>query len=139
MRVQVKEHTVVETHPDNETPDLRLYRPFDTLKQHLDTINLDGLSFKDHSHVPYLVILYKFLEKWASKEGKLPKTYKEKQQLREMIKEGIRRDANDVANIEENFDEAVKAVNTCIGYNEIPENVMNILDDEQCINLTAKV
>ncbi|CAK9828110.1 NEDD8-activating enzyme E1 regulatory subunit [Anthophora retusa] len=138
MRVQVKEHTVVETHPDNEIPDLRLDRPFETLKKHLDTINLDELSFKDHSHVPYLVILYKFLEKWRSNKRDLPKTYKEKQQLREMIKEGMRREESDTANSEENFEEAIKAVNTCVGCTEIPENVMNILNDDQCINLTAK-
>lgn len=139
MRIQIKEHTVIETHPDNETPDLRLDKPFETLKKHLDSINLDELSFKDHSHIPYLVILYKFLENWILNNGELPKTYKEKSQLKEMIKEGMRRDENDTANSEENFEEAIKAVNTCIGCTEIPENVMNILNDDKCINLTAKV
>ncbi|XP_012250154.1 NEDD8-activating enzyme E1 regulatory subunit isoform X3 [Bombus impatiens] len=138
MRIQIKEHTVIETHPDNETPDLRLDKPFETLKKHLDTINLDELSFKDHSHIPYLVILYKFLENWILNNGELPKTYKEKSQLKEMIKEGMRRDENDTANSEENFEEAIKAVNTCVGCTEIPENVMNILNDDKCINLTAK-
>ena len=61
MRIQVKEHKIIETHPDNETPDLRLDKPFESLKHHLDSINLDEMSFKDHSHVPYLVILYKIL------------------------------------------------------------------------------
>ncbi|XP_029031867.1 NEDD8-activating enzyme E1 regulatory subunit isoform X1 [Osmia bicornis bicornis] len=138
MRIQVKEHTIIETHPDNETPDLRLDKPFESLKHHLDSINLDEMSFKDHSHVPYLVILYKYLQKWILEKGELPKTYKEKQQLREMIKKGIRRDDNDIANSEENFEEAIKAVNTCIGPTEISDSVMNILNDNQCINLTAK-
>ena len=56
-----------------------------------------------------------------------------------MIKEAMRRDENDTANSEENFEEAIKAVNTCVGHTEIPDNVMNILNDDQCINLTAKV
>ncbi|KAK9303774.1 hypothetical protein QLX08_004649 [Tetragonisca angustula] len=138
MRIQVKEHMVIETHPDNEIPDLRLDKPFETLKKHVDSVNLDALSFKDHSHVPYLIVLYKFLEKWILSKGELPNSYKEKSQLKQMIREGMRRDENDISNSEENFEEAVKAVNTCVGHTEIPENVTNILNDDQCINLTAK-
>lgn len=138
MRLQVKEHTIIETHPDNETPDLRLDKPFDSLKKHLDSINLENMSFKDHSHVPYLVILYKYLEKWISHKGDMPKTYKEKQLLKEMIKEGIRRDENDTKNTEENFEEAIKAVNTTIGRTEVPDSVMAVLNDDRCINLTGK-
>ncbi|XP_043514722.1 NEDD8-activating enzyme E1 regulatory subunit [Frieseomelitta varia] len=138
MRIQVKEHMVIETHPDNEIPDLRLDKPFETLKKHVDSVNLDALSFKDHSHVPYLIVLYKFLEKWILSKGELPKSYKEKNQLKQMIREGMRRDENDISNSEENFEEAVKAVNTCVGCTEIPENVTNVLNDDQCINLTAK-
>ena len=138
MRIQVKEHTIIETHPDNETPDLRLDRPFEALRNHLDSINLDEMSFKDHSHVPYLVVLYKFLEKWILDHRELPKTYKEKHQLKEMIKKGMRRDRNDAVNSEENFEEAIKAVNTCTGHTEISESVRSILNDDQCINLTAK-
>lgn len=138
MRVQVKEHTILETHPDNETPDLRLDKPFGTLKKHLDSIDLDAMNFKDHSHVPYLIILYKYLSKWILDHGSLPKTYKEKQLLRESIRKGMRKDEQDMINIEENFEEAIKAVNTCVGCTEIPERVINILNDDCCINLTAK-
>lgn len=139
MRVQVKEHTVVETHPDNETLDLRLDKPFDSLKKHLDSVNLDGMSFKDHCHVPYIIILYKYLKKWICQHGTLPKTYQDKQQLKRMIQSGMRRDENDSSNSEENFEEAMKAVNTSIRSSDIPDNVRNILNDDCCINLTAKV
>lgn len=139
MRIQVKEHTIVETHPDNETPDLRLDKPFGTLKKHLDSIDLDTLSFKDHSHIPYVVILYKYLSKWILNHGSLPKTYKDKQLLREMIRKGMRKDEQDTVNTEENFEEAIKAVNTCIGCTEVPDRIKSILNDECCINLTAKV
>lgn len=139
MRIQIKEHTVVETHPDNEMPDLRLDRPFDGLKKHIDSINLDEMSFKDHCHIPYLIILYKYLEKWISMHGALPKTYKEKQQLRDMIKNGMRRDKHDSSNSEENFEEAMKAVNKCVRVSDIPDSVINILNDDRCVNLTAKV
>lgn len=139
MRIQVKEHTIIETHPDNETPDLRLDRPFDSLKKHLDSLILDQMSFKDHCHVPYLVILYKYLEKWILEHGTFPKTYKDKQLLKDMIKGGMRRDENDSSNSEENFEEAIKAVNTSIRSSDILDNVKNILNDDCCINLTAKV
>lgn len=139
MRIQLKEHTVVETHPDNEIPDLRLDRPFDSLKKHIDSINLDEMSFKDHCHVPYLIILYKYLEKWILMHGALPRTYKDKQQLRDMIKSGMRRDEQDSSNSEENFEEAMKAVNKCIRMSDIPDSVINILNDDRCVNLTAKV
>lgn len=139
MRIQLKEHTVVETHPDNEIPDLRLDRPFDSLKKHIDSINLDEMSFKDHCHVPYLIILYKYLEKWILVHGALPRTYKDKQQLRDMIKSGMRRDEQDSSNSEENFEEAMKAVNKCIRVSDIPDSVINILNDDRCVNLTAKV
>lgn len=38
-RIQLKEHCVVETHPDNKQSDLRLEHPFDLLKEHLEVSN----------------------------------------------------------------------------------------------------
>lgn len=56
-----------------------------------------------------------------------------------MIQNGMRRDENDLSNSEENFEEAVKAVNTSIKSSDILDNVRNILNDDCCVNLTAKV
>lgn len=139
MRVQVKEHTVIETHPDNETPDLRLDKPFESLKNHMDSINLEEMDLKDHSHVPYVVILYKYLEKWISEYGDVPKNYKEKQKLRDMIRDGIRKDEHGNPIDEENFEEAIKAVNTSVARSSVPNSVMDVLNDDCCVNLTAKV
>ena len=139
MRIQVKEHTIIESHPDNETSDLRLDKPFELLEKHFDSINLDDLDVKDHSHTPYVVILYKFLKKWMEEHGNFPSTYKDKDSLREMIREGIRKDEYGNPMDEENFEEAIKAVNTCIKRTTVPSSVMDILNDEQCVNLTAKV
>ncbi|XP_020709378.1 NEDD8-activating enzyme E1 regulatory subunit isoform X2 [Athalia rosae] len=138
MRVQVKEHTVMEMHSDNETPDLRLDNPFEALKNHFDSINLDEMDLKDHAHVPYVVILYKYLEKWIQKHGNVPKNYKEKQQLRDMIRGGIRKDEHGNPIDEENFEEAIRAVNTSVGHSAVPASVMEVLNDDCCINLTAK-
>ena len=39
-RLQIKEHCIVETHPDNKQNDLRLENPFPTLKYHLEVSNM---------------------------------------------------------------------------------------------------
>ncbi|XP_011308267.1 NEDD8-activating enzyme E1 regulatory subunit [Fopius arisanus] len=138
MRIQTQEHTIIETHPDNELPDLRLDRPFESLKQHMDSINLEEMDLKDHSHTPYVVILYKYLEKWIQERGSPPENYREKTQLRDKIKHGIRKDENGIPLDEENFEEAIRAVNTSIGHTTVPKSVLEILNDDRCVNLTAK-
>lgn len=89
MRLQLAEHTIIKTHPDNQNPDLRLDCPFKALKDHFDSYNLEALDLTNHLHVPYLVILYKHLEKWRNDNGKanaLPEAYKDKQVIRQNIK-----------------------------------------------------
>ncbi|XP_015119855.1 NEDD8-activating enzyme E1 regulatory subunit [Diachasma alloeum] len=137
MRIQTREHTIIETHPDNELPDLRLDKPFESLKQHMDAINMEEMDLKDHSHTPYVIVLYKYLEKWMQERGSPPNNYREKSQLREMIKQGIRRDEDGIPLDEENFEEAIRAVNTSIGTTTVPKSVLDILNDDRCVNLTA--
>uniref|UniRef100_A0A1B6EM87 NEDD8-activating enzyme E1 regulatory subunit n=2 Tax=Proconiini TaxID=565685 RepID=A0A1B6EM87_9HEMI len=138
-RVQVKEHTVIESHPDNITPDLRLDNPFPSLQQYMDSINLQELDLKDHSHIPYLVPLYKCLIRWREENGgSLPKTYKEKESLREVIRKEIRRDEHGNPVDEENFEEAIRAVNFAVLPTSVPKHVEEILNDDCCINLTSK-
>ena len=62
IRTQVKEHTVIESHPDNLPQDLRLDKPFPALIEYVNSVNLEEMELKDHAHVPYLVILFKYLE-----------------------------------------------------------------------------
>lgn len=62
IRIQLKEHTVIESHPENQTLDLRLDKPFPTLVDHINSIDLNKMELKDHAHVPYLIILFKYLE-----------------------------------------------------------------------------
>lgn len=139
IRVQVKEHTIVETHPDNEIPDLRLDRPFEGLKNHCDSIDFDSLDLKDHSHTPYVVILYKYLRKWLENHEDIPKSRVEKEEFKKMIKNGIRKDENDDPLDEENFQEALKAVNTCICKTTVSSSTKEVLNDNSCVNLNAKV
>lgn len=139
MRVQIQEHNIIESHPEYEMPDLRLDKPFPSLKAYLDSINLDAMDLKDHSHTPYVVILYKCLQEWSSKGNDLPKTYKEKLQFIQFIRDKMWKDEQGIPTEEENFEEAIRAVNTSIGVTQIPSNASEVLEDARCINLNAKV
>jgi amyloid beta precursor protein binding protein 1 len=139
IRVQVKEHTIIEMHPDNEIPDLRLNKPFESLKSYFDAINLNNLNLKDHSHTPYVIILYKYLEQWLLNYQDIPKTKIEKEKFKQMIIGGIRKDENGIPIDEENFKEAIKAVNTCISHTNVSNSSKEVLNDNSCINLNSKV
>jgi len=90
IRVQVTEHTVIETHPDNQIPDLRLDQPFPSLKKYVDSIDLEAMEYKDHAHVPYLIVLYKYLQQWKGEHnGQLPESYKEKEVFRSTVRKGM--------------------------------------------------
>lgn len=85
---QIQEQTIVESHPENEIPDLRLLEPFPSLKEYFESIELDSLDDKQHSHTPYVVVIYKFLQKWKQERGSLPKTYSDRKLLGQMIRDG---------------------------------------------------
>jgi hypothetical protein len=52
---------------------------------------------------------------------------------------GILRDDNNDPLEEENFEEAIRAVNAEIQPSRIPSDVREILDDPACVNLTSHV
>eukprot|EP00795_Rhopilema_esculentum_P012841 gene12841-3586_t len=115
IRLVVKEHTVVEAHPDNSHEDLRLDMPFPGLVEYMNIMDLASMDKQDHSHTPYLVIIYKYLEKWKNEHGGCwPKNFKEKTAFREMISQGVMKNDQGVEELEENFDEAVKNVNNVL-------------------------
>ncbi|CAH0546622.1 unnamed protein product [Brassicogethes aeneus] len=137
IRLQVKEHTVIESHPDSENPDLRLGQPWDALKEHLDQIDVPNLDKKTRSHTPALVILYYFLKKYREEHnGLLPKTRLEKLEIKKMIEESIPSDEHGLNLLEENYKEAIHYVNTAVTPLKIPSNIQEILEDESCVNLT---
>lgn len=164
IRLQFSEHCVIESHPDNTFEDLRLDKPFPGLVQFMDSVKLSEMDHKQFSHTPNLVLMYKALEIWKSKNPELefPSNYKEKTELRKIIENGngyciffwdfswfifitlvadlshgIVKD--DEANgDEENVREAVKAVNKALNKTNIPSNVLSIINDEQCTQLKEK-
>ncbi|XP_078335087.1 NEDD8-activating enzyme E1 regulatory subunit-like isoform X2 [Crassostrea virginica] len=139
MRLVVKEHTVIESHPDNAHEDLRLDRPFPALVKYCDSLHMDTMDKKDHSHTPWLVIIYKYLQEWKNQHNGLPpQNYKEKNQLKQMIKEGVRKNEEGIPEDEENFDEAVKSVNMALVPTKIPSEVENLFNDPCAMNLSPE-
>ncbi|XP_073515270.1 NEDD8-activating enzyme E1 regulatory subunit [Phyllobates terribilis] len=139
MRIIVKEHTVTESHPDNALEDLRLDQPFTELREHLQLYDLDHMERKDHSHTPWIIVVAKYLEKWRTENAEqIPKGYKEKEAFRDLLRQGILKNENGVPEDEENFEEAVKNVNTALNTTKIPSNIEDIFNDERCTNITQQ-
>ncbi|KAI9596629.1 NEDD8-activating enzyme E1 regulatory subunit [Syncephalis fuscata] len=132
LRVAVPEHTIADTHPENLT-DLRLYAPFPALMEYANGFhNMETMNNKDYGHVPYVVILLKYLEKFRAKFGSLPSNYQEKNQLKAMIREGMR-SSND-----ENFEEAIAAVLRSCAEPKIPSEIQKLFKDSACEQLSPQ-
>lgn len=149
VRLVLREHTVVESHPDNILDDLRLDCPFDSFVQFCDSLDLSSMNRKERAHVPWLVILYKHLQLWKQQhDGNSPTTYKEKKDLKQQIRQGFQLDAavgsdspddGDITpDDQENIEEAIQHVNTALLPSRIPDEVQKILDDDSCINLHSE-
>lgn len=55
-----------------------------------------------------------------------------------MIRSGILKNDEGIPESEENFEEAIRGVNSAVVLTKVPSNVKKILDDDSCINLTSK-
>ncbi|OBS72625.1 hypothetical protein A6R68_12798 [Neotoma lepida] len=140
MRIIIKEHPVIESHPDNALEDLRLDKPFPELREHFQSYDLEHMEKKDHSHTPWIVIIAKYLAQWYSEtNGRIPKSYKEKEDFRDLIRQGILKNENGAPEDEENFEEAIKNVNTALNITQVPRSIEDIFNDDRCINITKQV
>ncbi|CAH1390420.1 unnamed protein product [Nezara viridula] len=139
LRIQFQEHVVIESHPDSQNPDLRLDKPFPSLSQYVDSFDMDKMELKDHAHIPYVVPLLKALNEWRQYHNlALPSNFKEKEELRQLIRRGIKVNEDGLPEAEENFEEAIKAVNFAVTPTIVPNDIKKILEDDCCINLTSK-
>lgn len=112
---------------DVEVDDLRLAVPFEELEKYALEFDMEPLDSLQHGHTPYVVILIKALDAWKkSHEGKLPKTFEEKDAFKATIK-AMARDYSKEANFSEAIDNAYKA----FSYEPVPYQVQEILDDEK--------
>lgn len=148
LRVSAPTHTIVETHPDSLT-DLRLLNPWSELSSMAmeRTINLElqqkedsnvGMDDHEHGHVPYLILLLKYLEDWKQNHGgSYPTTYKEKGELKTLIQNSMR--THVPGGSEENYEEAIAAVLKNVREAEVSIGTKEVLNDTKCANLMPEV
>lgn len=131
LRLVFKEHTVTQSHPDNALEDLRLDQPFPELVNYFDKIEMSEMDNLNHSHTPYLVILYKALKTWQQQTGEhWPRNYKEKLQIKEIVRMGVMKNEDGVPLDEENFEEALRNVNNTFISTTIPSDIQTLVDCE---------
>lgn len=93
------------------------------------TQNIDSLDNYEHGHLPYVVILLHYLEKWKeSHGGAYPSTYKEKTEFRRIVQSAARIDNAEGG--EENFDEAVAAVLKTVVPPSLPSGLKEVFEYE---------
>ncbi|XP_047533879.1 NEDD8-activating enzyme E1 regulatory subunit [Vanessa atalanta] len=139
FRIQMNEHTIIETHPENEQIDLRLDVPFPVLAEYLDAFNIDTVDLKDHGHIPWIVILYKAVQKWqTTNQNRWPMSRKEKNEIKDVIQDFFRKDENGIPIEEENFNEALRAVNTALVPTFLPVKIQDLIYSSSAINLTKE-
>lgn len=128
---------IVDTHPDVEkTVDLRLTQPWPELVEFAKemTQDMDKLSDHEHGHLPYVVILLHCLEEWKAKHnGECPTEYKTKIEFRKMVAAAAR--TNNAEGGEENFSEAVTAVNRNIKKPQLESTLREVFEHQ----LTSEV
>ncbi|KAA8908849.1 hypothetical protein FN846DRAFT_777021 [Sphaerosporella brunnea] len=144
LRISASTRCVVDTHPDTLI-DLRLLNPWEELSAMVAEKTKDlgiaekdgGMSDHEHGHVPYVLLLLKFLEDWkAAHGGNPPSTYAEKNAFKDMIRNSMRMDVP--GGSEENYEEAIAAVLKNIRAAEISSHTKAVLEDPRCINPTPE-
>ena len=139
IRIAIPCHQVIESHPDNSHEDFRLDCPFPSLVKYMNSIDINKLDNAEHSNIPYLVVLYKYLQQWQSNHhGIIPQSYRDKVALKEYIRSGIRCTDAGVPLDEENFEEAIQNVNRVVLKYQIPTCVHDILESSFCSSASAE-
>ncbi|KOS20688.1 NEDD8-activating enzyme E1 regulatory subunit [Escovopsis weberi] len=131
---------IVDTHPDETaTTDLRLLAPWSELTEFASgmTSDMEGLDDHEHGHLPMVVILLHYLEKWKyGHEGAYPTSYAEKTAFRTVITQAMRRDNPEGG--EENFEEAAAAVMKHVVPSTIPSDLKGVFNYEHPADAPVK-
>jgi len=95
------------------------------------------MDHETHGHVPYVVLLLFYLERWKeSHDGKPPQNYREKSDFRDTVRKAAR--TNNAEGGEENFDEAVGAVLKNLNMPELSSAVKEVFKASECQKVTAE-
>ena len=133
-RIQIKQHSIIESKPDSDQFDLRITNPFNELKSYCTNFNLTEMESTEHSHTPFVVILYQAIEQWKSiHNGNLPSTFVEKESFKGVVK-AMSRDYSK----EQNFEEAIKESYRVFTKKTLPEEVLELLEKQDGVVLSAE-
>lgn len=132
LYISVKEHTVIESHPTSLV-DLRLDSVWPSLQSFVNSYDLETLDDTDFAHVPYPVLLIKYLELWKAEHGCAPSTPAEKREFKSFI--SIKRRGPD----QENTDEAMSNSWHLFKDSTVSPEVMSIINHERANTITEDV
>ncbi|CAD6884835.1 unnamed protein product [Tilletia controversa] len=129
IKLQVKEHPVIETHPASLV-DLRLTAPFAELEAYADSANLQTTDTMEFAHVPFVVLLLRKLKEWREAHGGSLPVSSDRRAFLDSVN-ALRRQAGDAD--QENIDEAVSALTQHIwgplGRPSISTKIQALLED----------
>ena len=152
IRVQKEEHRIVDAKAKiSSKSDLCASRPFPRLRALVDATPLESLHLYTHSHVPFLILLIKAIDKWRLSRGPgaIPTKSSEdrksvKAELNLLRLPAVDEDKvtvlsgfPDVHSDEQNFDEANNELNTYLGQS-VPGSVFSVLEDPKANNLSSE-
>jgi len=141
IRLQVYEHFIIEAHPDDTIPDLRLDRPLTTFVDYCNSIDMNSLTREEHFHLPSLVILFKTLQLWQKQSNRndLPRTRIEKDEFKKLLNDLSHHsayDINDPNKSLENFEEAKRTIPSRLVNTNLPLIIKNLFQDQSCLELS---
>ncbi|KDO21711.1 hypothetical protein SPRG_21242 [Saprolegnia parasitica CBS 223.65] len=136
VRLQVPNHTIVDSKPDAPFHDLRIAEPFPELLSFANEFNLETMNSHEHGHVPYVIILIQSINEWkAAHGGDLPKTFVAKNEFKALVQAKARGSFGQELNFSEAVDNAFKAYT--LTKDAIPDDVRDVLAHASTMTLTA--
>lgn len=124
IRLQIRDHNIIESKAETDPYDLRIANPFPELATYCDSIDLATMDSLLHSHTPYVVILYKAMQVWiGNNNGTSPNSFNEKEALKHQIKSLAKNYSNEM-----NFQEAVRESYRGYTVKALPDEVTDVLN-----------
>ena len=139
VRLQIRDHNIIESKSDNDPFDLRISNPFPELKEYCESYaillnektNVDTLQ---HSHIPYIVILYEAIKKWKSNHNNnSPSNFKEKEQFKQLIKD-MAINYNDELNFQEAVRESYRAYTPKVLSPEVNQTIHKVYNSKEAFS-----
>ncbi|CAF0867898.1 unnamed protein product [Rotaria sordida] len=143
IRLQIFEHYVIEAHPDDTIPDLRLDQPLNTFINYCNSIDLNSLTREEHLHLPSLIILFKTLQIWQKQHNRndLPHTHIDKDEFKKILDQLSHHSSYDIHDKEkylENFEEAKRTIPSRLVKTNLPSTIKELFQDQSCFELSEQ-